>query len=67
MINTISLDEAVSICPAINATQPAPRASSKYTFISTRKILDQALENDWLIRSRVAIDCINKAFASRRI
>lgn len=51
MINTISLDEAVSICPAINATQPAPRASSKYTFISTRKILDQALENDWLIRS----------------
>jgi hypothetical protein len=50
MINTLSLQEAIEKCPAINATGPSARASKKYNFISTKEIVDQALSNDWCIR-----------------
>jgi hypothetical protein len=49
MIETLTLEQAIEKCPAINAAAPAAKASSRYSFISTRQILDKALENDWII------------------
>jgi len=50
MINTLTLQEAVQKCPAIVATAPSTKASSRYNFIPTSNIIDQALKNDWVIR-----------------
>jgi len=49
MIETLTLEQAISRCPAINATAPAAKASARYSFISTRQIIDKALENGWAI------------------
>lgn len=50
MINTLTLEEAIKQAPAINADQPSSKVSSKYSFISTRSILEKALDAGWLIR-----------------
>ncbi len=50
MITTLSLEEAILKAPAINANQPSAKASQKYTFISTRSILEKALDAGWHIR-----------------
>jgi hypothetical protein len=50
MINTLTLEEAIQQAPAINADRPSAKASNKYTFISTRSILERALEKGWHIK-----------------
>jgi hypothetical protein len=54
MINTLTYEQAVEKCPAIAATSPSSKASSKYNFISTGEIVHKALENDWVIRDTKA-------------
>ena len=50
MITTLSLEEAIQKAPAINADRPSVKASPKYSFISTRSILEKALDKGWHIR-----------------
>jgi hypothetical protein len=50
MINTLTLEEAIKQAPAINADRPSAKASSKYSFISTRSVLEKAMECGWCIR-----------------
>jgi len=50
MINTLTLEEAIKQAPAINADRPSSKASSKYSFISTRSVLEKALDTGWLIK-----------------
>lgn len=50
MINTLTYEQAAEKCPAISATGPSNKASSKYNFISTGEIVRKALDNDWVIR-----------------
>ena len=47
-MTTITLEEAINRVPAIGATQAGVN-SETYQFISTRKVLEKALENDWEI------------------
>jgi hypothetical protein len=54
MINTLTYEQAVEKYPAIAATGPSSKASSKYNFISTGEIVHKALENDWVIRDTKA-------------
>jgi hypothetical protein len=54
MINTLTYEEAVQKCPAIEAKEPSSKASKKYNFISTGEIVRKALENDWVIRDTKA-------------
>lgn len=48
-MNTLTLQQAIELAPAIGADSPSPRVSSKYHYISTRDILDQALSSGWSI------------------
>jgi hypothetical protein len=50
MINTLSLEQAIEKCPALIATKPSDRASSKYSFIRTVDILEKAIDNGWIIQ-----------------
>jgi hypothetical protein len=50
MINTLSLEQAIEKCPAIVATEPSARASSKYSFIRTADILEKAIDKGWIIQ-----------------
>lgn len=50
MINTLSLEQAIEQCPALVATKPSDRASSKYSFIRTVDILEKAVDNGWIIQ-----------------
>lgn len=47
-MTTITLEQAINQVPAIGATQ-AGVTSETYQFISTRRILEKALENNWEI------------------
>jgi hypothetical protein len=50
MINTLSLEQAIEKCPALVATKPSDRASSKYSFIRTVDILEKAVDSGWVIQ-----------------
>jgi len=47
-MTTITLEEAINRAPAIGATQAGVN-SDTYQFISTRRVLEKALENNWEI------------------
>jgi hypothetical protein len=45
----LTLEEAIENVPAINAERPAPRCSNRYNFVSTRNVVEKALEAGWKI------------------
>lgn len=49
MINTLTLNEAIEMVPAIGATRAAEKTSGTYQFVSTRNILEQVQEQGWRI------------------
>jgi hypothetical protein len=64
MINTLTLDEAIEIVPAIAATQADPKCSNQYNFVSTRDILQKALDRGWLINN---VSGYSNPYAQHRI
>jgi hypothetical protein len=48
-MNTLTIDEAAKLVPAIEAKEPNQRVSSRYQFVSTKEILEQVQEKGWLI------------------
>lgn len=48
-MNTLTLDEAIQLAPAIGAERAGEKTSPKYQFISTRNILENVIENGWSI------------------
>jgi hypothetical protein len=53
-INTLTLDEAIELCPAINATEAADNVSDRYQFVSTRNILERVADYGWKITNASA-------------
>jgi hypothetical protein len=49
MLNTLTLDEAIKLAPAIGATRAADKTSSTYQFVSTRNILEKVQDLGWRI------------------
>ena len=45
----LTLEEAIEKVPAINTDRPSPRCSNRYNFVSTRNIVEKALETGWKI------------------
>ncbi len=48
-MNTLTLAEAIHLCPAIGADAPSPKVSAKYHYISTQDVLNHALSSGWSI------------------
>jgi hypothetical protein len=53
-INPITLDKAIELVPAINATQAASNVSNRYQFVSTREILERVQDYGWQITNATA-------------
>lgn len=51
MINTLTIDEAIDLVPAIAATQADPKCSDQYNFVSTKSLLEKAIQSGWLINN----------------
>ena len=45
----LTLDEAIEKVPAIMTETPSPRASARYSFFSTRNVVERALSSGWHI------------------
>lgn len=50
-ITPISLEQAIEYVPAIAATAPDSRVTTRYQFLSTREVLDAFISQGWNIRS----------------
>lgn len=48
-LNTLTLDEAVNLVPAIGADHPSDKVSDRYQFVSSRDILERVQEDGWRI------------------
>lgn len=48
-LNTITLDQAIELVPAIGATESDSSVSDRYQFVSSRDILERVQENGWRI------------------
>jgi hypothetical protein len=48
-MNTLTLDQAIDLVPAIGATGPSNKASDSYQFVSSREILERVMQDDWVI------------------
>lgn len=48
-MNTLTIEQAINLVPAIGATSPAAKTSTSYQFISTREILERVQQDGWLI------------------
>lgn len=46
---TLTLDQAISSCPPINCSMPSIDVSNRYKFISTKNVLEKAIDNGWKI------------------
>ena len=53
-IQTLTLDQAIELVPAIGATAPAEKASKSYQFVSTRNILERVIDDGWTITNATA-------------
>jgi hypothetical protein len=49
MKKTITLDQAINKCPSIDCSMPSIDVSSKYRIISTKKVLEKAIDDGWRI------------------
>lgn len=48
-LNTLTLDKAIELVPAIGATESDPTVSDRYQFVSTREVLERVQEYGWRI------------------
>jgi hypothetical protein len=48
-LNTLTLDKAIELVPAIGATESDPTVSERYQFVSTREVLERVQEYGWRI------------------
>mgnify|MGYP003642166098 CR=1 FL=1 len=64
-INPITLDKAIELVPAINATSAAHNVSDRYQFVSTRSILEKVQEYGWQITNATAQG--SSPFAQHRV
>lgn len=48
-LNTITIEKAIELAPAIGSTQPHEKTSDTYQFVSTRNILEQVQNHGWKI------------------
>lgn len=48
-MHTLTIDEAIKIVPAIGASSPSTKVSSRYQFVSTKDVLEQVQQNGWEI------------------
>lgn len=48
-LNTITLEKAIELAPAIGSTRPHEKTSDTYQFVSTRNILEQVQNHGWKI------------------
>ena len=53
-LNTLTLDEAVNLVPAIGAEGPSDRVSDRYQFVSSRDILERVQQDGWRITNATA-------------
>lgn len=53
-MNTLTLDEAIKLVPAIGATGPVDRVSDRYQFVSSQNILERIIDDGWLITNATA-------------
>lgn len=65
MINTLTLEEAIEIVPAIASTHAHPSCSNQYTFVSTKDVVTQAINSGWKINN--ATSCGKSQFAQHRV
>lgn len=48
-MQTITVEEAIKLVPAIGATSPSEKVSNKYQFVSSRAVLERVQEDGWRI------------------
>ena len=53
-MNTLTLDEAIQMAPAIGSTRAHEKTSGTYQFVSTRNILEQVQDQGWRITGAFA-------------
>ena len=53
-MNTLTLNEAIKLVPAIGATCPSEKASDRYQFVSSQNILERIMDDGWLITNATA-------------
>jgi hypothetical protein len=53
-MNTLTLDQAISLVPSIGATSPSEKVSPHYQFVSSRNILEKIIDDGWLITNATA-------------
>jgi hypothetical protein len=53
-MNTLTIDEAIKLVPAIGATGPSQKVSDHYQFVSSRNILERIIDDGWQITNAVA-------------
>lgn len=53
-LNTLTIDEAVNLVPAIGAEHPAKQVSDRYQFVSSRDILNRVQQEGWHITNATA-------------
>jgi hypothetical protein len=49
MMNTLTLDQAITKCPPIDCSMPSIDVSNKYRIISTKTVLEKAINDGWVI------------------
>jgi hypothetical protein len=53
-METLTLDKAIELVPAIGATGPSEVVSGRYQFVSTRNILERVMQDGWHITNATA-------------
>jgi hypothetical protein len=48
-MQTLTLDQAIDLVPAIGATSPAESVSDRYQFVSSQEILERVMQDGWRI------------------
>jgi hypothetical protein len=48
-MQTLTLDQAIDLVPAIGATGPAESVSDRYQFVSSQEILERVMQDGWRI------------------
>jgi hypothetical protein len=48
-MQTLTLDQAIDLVPAIGATSPAASVSDRYQFVSSQEILERVMQDGWRI------------------
>ena len=64
-MNTLTLEEATQLVPAIGAQAPSEKVSDSYQFVSTRDILTRVQEDGWKITNATSQN--RSAYAQHRV